>query len=98
MAGSKRIESIHPQALVPGIWLALLFSFLFAIGYLTRTSLVCMLLLVFFLKGARDSMAGDVHHRYLIPFHISLFFLFSRCEKYVPWTHGAKGAKESCPR
>ncbi|MFQ5505308.1 MAG: HTTM domain-containing protein, partial [Planctomycetota bacterium] len=50
----------------------------FALGLRTRTSIVLMLLAIVYLKGVRDSISGDVHHRYLIPFHILLFLLFSR--------------------
>jgi len=50
----------------------------FALGWYTRASLVVMLICIFYLKGMRDSVAGDVHHRYLIPVHVLLFFLLSR--------------------
>lgn len=53
----------------------------FALGLFTRTSLVIVLVSILFLKGVRDSTAGDVHHRYLIPFNILLLFLFSRCHQ-----------------
>ena len=38
-----------------------------------------MILCIFYLKGVRDSFAGDVHHRYLIPMQLLLFLLLSRC-------------------
>lgn len=51
----------------------------FALGFFTRTSIVLLLLSIFYLKGVRDSMSGDVHHRYLVIFHVLLLFLLSRC-------------------
>ena len=51
----------------------------FAVGYHTRTAAWTSLLLILFLKGARDSFAGDIHHRELIPFNLLLFFALSRC-------------------
>ena len=51
----------------------------FAVGFHTRAATWISLLLILFLKGARDSFAGDIHHRELIPFNILLFFALSRC-------------------
>lgn len=50
----------------------------FAVGYHTRLAAWCSLLLILYLKGARDSIAGDIHHREIIPFQILLFFALSR--------------------
>jgi len=51
----------------------------FALGFRTRLAACVILLLVLLLKGARDSVAGDIHHRELIPFQVLLFFALSRC-------------------
>jgi hypothetical protein len=51
----------------------------FAIGWRTRWCAVAALLLIPLLKGARDSVAGDVHHREFIPFHLLFFLACSRC-------------------
>jgi hypothetical protein len=51
----------------------------FALGLRTRAAALAILVLVLFLKGARDSVAGDIHHRELVPFHALLFFALSRC-------------------
>ena len=48
-------------------------------GKNTRASIVVMILCIFYLKGARDSFSGDVHHRYIIPMQILFFFLLSKC-------------------
>ncbi len=51
----------------------------FALGWRTRWCAIAALLLIPLLKGARDSVAGDVHHRELIPFHVLFFLACSRC-------------------
>jgi hypothetical protein len=48
-------------------------------GKWTRTSILIVILCIFYLKGVRDSFSGDVHHRYLIPMQILFLFLLSRC-------------------
>lgn len=48
-------------------------------GYRTRTAIVMVLLCIFYLKGVRDSFAGDVHHRYLMPVHLLFLLAASRC-------------------
>lgn len=51
------------------------------IGYRTRTAIVIVLLCVFYLKGVRDSAAGDVHHRYLMWVHALIFLMASRARE-----------------
>ncbi|MFN2566011.1 MAG: hypothetical protein ABR499_13525 [Gemmatimonadaceae bacterium] len=41
-----------------------------SLGVFTGTSIVLVMLAVVYLKGVRDSMSGDVHHREIIPFHV----------------------------
>jgi hypothetical protein len=49
------------------------------LGKNTRTSIVIIILCIFYLKGVRDSFSGDVHHRYIIPMQILFLFLLSKC-------------------
>ena len=49
------------------------------LGKWTRTSILVVILCIFYLKGVRDSFSGDVHHRYIIPMQLLLLFLLSRC-------------------
>lgn len=72
------IEMLDPMFVFVVLGVLLVSTLSFALGFFTRTSLFVMLLCVVYLKGVRDSIAGDVHHRYLIPFHILLLFLLSR--------------------
>ena len=49
------------------------------VGKNTRTSILVIILCIFYLKGVRDSFSGDVHHRYIIPMQILFLFLLSKC-------------------
>ncbi len=49
-----------------------------ALGLCTRTSILVVLLGILYLKGCRDGMAGDVHHRYLMSFHLTLLLLLAK--------------------
>lgn len=48
-------------------------------GKWTRTSILVVILCIFYLKGVRDSFSGDVHHRYIIPMQMLFLFLLSKC-------------------
>ncbi len=48
-------------------------------GIGTRVSIVFLILGITYLKGARDSQAGDIHHREIMWVHALLILLFSRC-------------------
>ena len=48
-------------------------------GRWTRSAIAVAILAIFYLKGVRDSFTGDVHHRELIPLHLLVLFLLSRC-------------------
>jgi hypothetical protein len=73
------IKYHHPYVVLGSFILLLCATVAFTIGWRTRPAAILMLLLILYLLGARDSIAGDVHHRYVIPFHILLFFALSRC-------------------
>jgi hypothetical protein len=73
------IRSHEPVAVLAAFAALLAATLCFALGFRTRTAAWASLILILFLKGARDSMAGDIHHRELIPFHVLLFFAVSRC-------------------
>lgn len=67
-------------------WLSLLAGLLLfastlsmTVGKWTRTSIIVVLICIFYLKGVRDSAAGDVHHRYVVLVQILFFLLLSRC-------------------
>ena len=49
------------------------------LGYRTRLSIALVILMIFYLQGVRDSVTGDVHHRYLVPVQMLFFLLLSKC-------------------
>jgi len=72
----------HVPALAFGMYAILMAATVSMIlGKNTRTSIIVIILCVFYLKGVRDSFAGDVHHREIIPMQILLLFLLSKCGK-----------------
>jgi hypothetical protein len=73
------VEALDPLAAQAAFVVVILASFAFAAGLFTRASLTVMLLCVVYLKGARDSVAGDIHHRYLMPVTVLFFMLLSPC-------------------
>ena len=73
------IETLDPTACLVAFVILIASTLAFAFGFFTRSSLLIMLFSIIYLKGMRDSVAGDVHHRYLIPFTVLFFFLLSRC-------------------
>lgn len=72
------IVRLEPMLALVGFFVLMVSLTTFALGYRTRASAIVSLVLILVLKGFRDSIAGDVHHRELIPFHLLLFFACSR--------------------
>ena len=52
---------------------------MFTAGKWTRASIIVVLITLFYLKGVRDSVAGDIHHRYVVLVQILFFLLISKC-------------------
>jgi len=72
----------HVPALSFGMYAILMGAILSMIlGKNTRTSIFVIILCIFYLKGVRDSFAGDVHHREIIPMQMLFLFLLSKCGK-----------------
>jgi len=51
----------------------------FAFGKWTKSSIVVILLCIFYMKGVRDSFSGDVHHREIPIVALLILFLLSKC-------------------
>jgi hypothetical protein len=64
-----------------------------ALGMHTRTSIGLVILCIFYLKGVRDSLTGDVHHRYLVPVQILLLLLLSKCGHAYSWDERRRAVK-----
>lgn len=73
------IERNSPVAAYAGFAVLQLATLSMVLGYRTRLSIALVLLMIFYLKGVRDSFTGGVHHRYLVPTQILFFLLLSRC-------------------
>ena len=72
----------HIPALSFGMYAILMGATLsMIVGKNTRTSIFVIMLCIFYLKGVRDSFAGDVHHREIIPIQMLFLFLLSKCGK-----------------
>ncbi|MCA9499191.1 MAG: hypothetical protein KC588_08350 [Nitrospira sp.] len=70
----------HIPALSFVMYIILMYATVLMIaGKNTRTSILVIILCIFYLKGVRDSFSGDVHHRYIIPMQILFLFLLSKC-------------------
>lgn len=63
-----------------------------ALGVGTRSAIVVSILCVFYLKGARDSLTGDVHHRYFLPIHILFLLLLSKSGQVLSLGRRLRGA------
>ena len=54
---------------------------LFTLGKWTKPAIVAIIVAIFYLKGIRDSISGDVHHREVPIVVCLLLFLFSKCDR-----------------
>lgn len=68
-----------PWLNIPVFILLMIATIFFMLGKWTKPSIIFMVIFIFYLKGVRDSFAGDVHHRYLVPVTMLFFFYFSKC-------------------
>lgn len=68
-----------PWLNIPVFILLLVATVFFALGKWTKPTIIVLVLCIFYLKGVRDSFAGDVHHRYLVPVTMLFLFFFSKC-------------------
>ena len=50
-----------------------------ALGYRTRASTLLVIVLICYLRGVRDSILGEGHHRYHVPFNLLLLLAISKC-------------------
>lgn len=52
------------------------------IGKWTKPSILMLFICICYLKGVRDSFAGDVHHRYMVPVTLLFLFFFSKYHQH----------------
>lgn len=72
------IDRVSPIMNFIGFILLQLATIAVMLGYKTRISLITVIICIFYLKGVRDSAAGDVHHRYLMWMNVLFMLLVSR--------------------
>jgi len=84
------IDTAYPWLSVLVLFLLLFFTLTTVIGYKTRTSIIIMLVAIFYLKGIRDSAAGDVHHRYLMWVHVLIPLLLSQSHRVLSFDNFLK--------
>ena len=76
----------HVPWLTPVVFLVMMLATVaMTLGRWTRPAIILVILCVFYLKGVRDSFAGDVHHRYLMPMQMLVLLLVSRCGEVRSW-------------
>lgn len=75
------IEHNIPWLNAPALLLLVLACGFFALGRHTKTAIIAILVLMFYLKGVRDSFSGDVHHREVPIVAILVLFFVSKCDE-----------------
>lgn len=73
------IERVVPWANFAVYGLLIAACLLFTLGKWTKPAIIAIILAIFYLKGVRDSISGDVHHREIPIMVCLLLFLFSKC-------------------
>jgi hypothetical protein len=85
-------ERLDPALCYWAFALLLTSSLAMALGVGTRTAILISILCIFYLKGVRDSITGDIHHRYFLPIHMLFLLLLSRCGEVLSLGRRLRGA------
>jgi hypothetical protein len=75
------IDHMVPWLNVPVMAVLIAACAMFALGRWTKPAIILIVLAIFYLKGVRDSISGDVHHREVPIVAILVLFLFSKCNQ-----------------
>jgi len=79
--GLLGIDHIEPWSIYAA-WAALMVGcLLFTLGKWTKPAIIAIIIAIFYLKGMRDSISGDVHHREVPIVVCLLLFLASKCDR-----------------
>jgi hypothetical protein len=73
------IESHLPIATPVAFVILMAATVMMIFGKWTRSSILIVIVMIFYMKGVRDSFTGDVHHRYLVPTQMLFLLLISKC-------------------
>jgi hypothetical protein len=79
--GLLGIDHITPWTIYAAYAALMAACVLFTVGKWTKPAIIAIILAIFYLKGIRDSISGDVHHREVPIVVCLLLFLFSKCDR-----------------
>lgn len=71
-----------PYLNIPVFILMMAATAFFMVGKWTKPAIIVQFICICYLKGVRDSFAGDTHHRYLVPTALLFVFFFSKCHHH----------------
>jgi hypothetical protein len=79
--GLLGIDHVVPWTIYAVFVVLMVSCLLFAFGKWTKPAIIATILCIFYLKGIRDSLSGDVHHREVPIVACLILFLFSKCDR-----------------
>jgi hypothetical protein len=85
------IDRITPWTIYAGHAVLLAACVLFTFGKWTKPAIIVLLISMAYMKGMRDSIAGDVHHREIPIVFCLIVFLFSKCDRMFSQDAKRKG-------
>jgi hypothetical protein len=88
------IDHMSPWLNVPVMAVLIAACAMFALGRWTKPAIIAIILAIFYLKGVRDSISGDVHHREVPIIALLVLFLFSKCDQVFGIDARRKGLPE----
>jgi len=79
--GLLGVDHVVPWTIYAAYGVLIAACLLFTLGKWTKPAIIAIILAIFYLKGVRDSISGDVHHREVPIVVCLLLFLFSKCDR-----------------
>ncbi|MET0544734.1 MAG: hypothetical protein ABWZ40_00335, partial [Caulobacterales bacterium] len=75
------VDHITPSMIWPVRIAMTLACILFMLGKWTKPAIIAIIICIFYMKGVRDSISGDVHHREVPIIFCLIVFFVSKCER-----------------
>ena len=85
------IDHMVPWLNVPVMAILVAACVLFALGRWTKPAIIVILIAICYLKGVRDSISGDVHHREVPIVALLVLFFASKCDQMFGMDARRKG-------
>lgn len=85
------IDHMVPWLNVPVMAVLTAACAMFAFGRWTKPAIIVIILAIFYLKGVRDSISGDIHHREVPIVALLVLFLVSKCDQVFGMDARRKG-------